>query len=796
MNRKRVLILLGVLILACVLAGCSRHATGGADASPTPVITATEAPKPTDVPKPTDAAQPDATSEPDVTATPAPEPTPTPLPQEAIDEAVRIAAAHGLSEEDLHGEYALFLEFAKEAEDNEDLSGYKESLYQIFPVIADNTEYIDCEYLLRRVVCLSIIDNEIDGMHRGEYHRDTNTVMINTIREEPIDHRWPATVFHELMHFVDHSARSDTNEWYYFLDDKVLTQREFLELSTEDQCRTKSCCVAEYLVESGAELFTAKYFSGAVQSYHEPCQFLSGLEYIYGTERVKELFFNPDSDVKSAKMFFDAGYSYDRYVDATHSLNWLTYPEQCAEPDNYISPEEILTDLYKAERGDGWETDREFRYILDTFSVDWDYCEALNAKVYADLPFTPTLLCSPPAPVIIDGEMTLGAYATWTDPGTKRTVHGAITAEYDFEREKTTGYKLIDMEEMEYRLFSGAYDIGAMTLREKILQMCVITPEQLGNWNMTSAGKRELAALEKYPVGGVIFFEDQLQNPSQTREMLARLQAYAREAGLPRLFLCVDEEGGKVARIANNKAFGVENPGPMKNIETVEDARETGRYIGRYLSDLGFNVDFAPDADVLTAPGSKIIGDRSFGDDPQKVTEYAAAVSDGLHEYGILSCFKHFPGHGAVEADTHEGLAYTDKSLEDLMACEIIPFAKAGELGVDMVMAAHISVPAILGDNTPCSLSEYMLTTVLKDRLGYNGLVITDALNMGAVTKDLADGEAAVMAVKAGVDILLMPPDLDAAVEAIEAAVANDEIPESRIDEAVEKILAKKKELR
>ena len=247
-----------------------------------------------------------------------------------------------------------------------------------------------------------------------------------------------------------------------------------------------------------------------------------------------------------------------------------------------------------------------------------------------------------------------------------------------------------------------------------------------------------------------------------------------------------------MVRIANNPAFGVENPGPMKNIETGEEALETGRYIGRYLSSLGFNVDFAPDADVLTAPGSKIIVDRSFGNDPQKVTELAAAVSDGLHEYGILSCFKHFPGHGAVEADTHEGLAYTDKSLEDLMSCQIIPFAKAGELGADMVMAAHISVPAILGDNTPCSLSEYMMTKVLKEQLGYDGLVITDALNMGAVTKDLEAGEAAVMAVKAGVDILLMPPDLDAAIEAIEAAVKKGEIAEERIDESVGKILAKK----
>ena len=129
------------------------------------------------------------------------------------------------------------------------------------------------------------------------------------------------------------------------------------------------------------------------------------------------------------------------------------------------------------------------------------------------------------------------------------------------------------------------------------------------------------------------------------------------------------------------------------------------------------------------------------------------------------------------------------------MSCEIIPFAKAEELGVDMVMAAHISVPAVLGDDTPCSLSEYMLTTVLKEQLGFNGLVITDALNMGAVTKDLAEGEAAVKAVKAGVDILLMPPDLDSAVGAIEAAVKNGEISEERIDESVKKILAKKKSL-
>ena len=335
--------------------------------------------------------------------------------------------------------------------------------------------------------------------------------------------------------------------------------------------------------------------------------------------------------------------------------------------------------------------------------------------------------------------------------------------------------------------------LAKMTLREKIYLMCIITPEQLGGeWPVTAVNDDTAAALGKYPVGGVIYFEDHLKDPAQTRDMLSKMQAYAKQNGQLPLFLCVDEEGGKVARVANNPAFNVKNVGPMKNIAGAAEARSAGKTIGKYLADLGFNVDFAPDADVLTAAGSIIIGNRSFGNDPLKVTECATAVSDGLHEYGIMSCFKHFPGHGAVEADTHKGLAYTDKTLDELLNCELIPFAKAEENGVDMIMVAHISVPAILGDNTPCTLSEYMVTTVLKEKLGYKGLVITDALNMGAITSVYSGGEAAVLAVKAGVDILLMPPDLEAAVNAVEEAVISGRILAERIDEAAGKIIKAK----
>ena len=145
---------------------------------------------------------------------------------------------------------------------------------------------------------------------------------------------------------------------------------------------------------------------------------------------------------------------------------------------------------------------------------------------------------------------------------------------------------------------------------------------------------------------------------------------------------------------------------------------------------MGFNVEFAPDADVLTNSANSVIGDRSFGTEPNFVAECAASYSDGLHGAGVLSTFKHFPGHGATADDTHQGFAYTNKTLTELKENELIPFMKAQDEGVDFIMISHISVPNILGDNTPCTLSEYMISEVLRGDLGYQGIIITDAMNM------------------------------------------------------------------
>ena len=332
-----------------------------------------------------------------------------------------------------------------------------------------------------------------------------------------------------------------------------------------------------------------------------------------------------------------------------------------------------------------------------------------------------------------------------------------------------------------------------MTLEEKVYQMFIVTPEALTGYDVVNASTSITRGwLEKYPVGGLIYFADNIQNRKQTEEMLKNTTASAMELQEMPLFLCVDEEGGSVARVANNSNMGVTNVGPMKDIADEKAAKEAGTTIGTYLKELGFNVDMAPVVDVITNEQNTVIGDRSFGSDPAVVEAYGEAYSDGLHSQGILSTYKHFPGHGATEGDTHEGYAYTNKTYEELKEAELVPFAKAERDGADMVMVAHIAVPNITGDNTPCTLSYQMVTEVLKNDLSYEGIIITDAMNMKAITDNYSSGEAAVKAISAGVDIVLMPEDFEEAVKAVLEAVEKGEITEARIDESVLKIIKKK----
>lgn len=335
--------------------------------------------------------------------------------------------------------------------------------------------------------------------------------------------------------------------------------------------------------------------------------------------------------------------------------------------------------------------------------------------------------------------------------------------------------------------------LDSMTLEEKVNQLFMITPEALtGVGTVIQAGDGTREALEEHPVGGLIYFAQNLKDPDQTRTMLENTQEYASaRSGFP-IFLSVDEEGGQVARVGSNPAFGVPEIGNMSEVGAggdTQEAYETGSTIGAYLKDLGFNMDAAPDADVLTNPANEVVKYRSFGSDPELVSRMAAAELKGLNDQGIIGMYKHFPGHGGTTADSHEGYVYVEENLEELKSGALVPFQDGADNGLRVIMVSHIACPEVTGDNTPATLSRQLVTDLLRENMGFDGLVITDALNMGAITEQYSSGEAAVAALNAGVDMLLMPADFQAAYDGVMAALENGELTEERIDESVRRIL-------
>ena len=371
-------------------------------------------------------------------------------------------------------------------------------------------------------------------------------------------------------------------------------------------------------------------------------------------------------------------------------------------------------------------------------------------------------------------------------------------------REESTGEQEAEAEpapetEEERLAREIAEKLMSMTLEEKVCQLFMITPEALtGADPVVQAGDMTREALNTYPVGGLIYFAKNLQDPEQTRSMLANTQQYARErTGLP-IFLSVDEEGGQVARVAGNPAFGVTAYGYMSDVGSrgdTQEAYEIGTVIGAYLKDLGFNMDAAPDTDVLTNPANEVVRYRSFGSDPELVSRMAEAELKGLNEQGIIGMYKHFPGHGGTTADSHAGYAYVDDTLEELEAGAFVPFRSGIENGIRVIMVSHISCPNVTGDNTPATLSPMLITDILRNEMGFDGIVITDALNMGAITAQYSSDQAAVAALTAGADILLMPEDFQTAYQGVLNAVADGTVTEERINESVERILKVKSEM-
>ena len=331
--------------------------------------------------------------------------------------------------------------------------------------------------------------------------------------------------------------------------------------------------------------------------------------------------------------------------------------------------------------------------------------------------------------------------------------------------------------------------IDAMTLHEKICQLFFVAPEQFSKESRVfKADKTFLRAFSRFPVGGIILFSANIRK-DEIASLNAGMQLSAAESVGIGLFIGVDEEGGSVSRVANRLKLKEKQPEPAKT-ETPEEAFSSGRTIGGYLSSFGFILDFAPVADVRSDVPDAEITVRSYGADPEQVAQMVARFTEGLHSQNVISVLKHFPGHGAVSGNTHEGAGVSQMTLEELRKNDFLPFAAGIAVGADMVMVSH-QIAENIDPERPASLSPIVIG-ILREELGFDGVIITDALRMKAVSDQYGSGEACVMALEAGADMLLLPYNFTNAYESVTRAVREGRITEERIDESLTRILTLK----
>ena len=345
-----------------------------------------------------------------------------------------------------------------------------------------------------------------------------------------------------------------------------------------------------------------------------------------------------------------------------------------------------------------------------------------------------------------------------------------------------------------------------MALREKVGQMFYVRPEvldttihyghtggidvtiaDLANIKLQAVNATMQAVNEKYPVGGIILYAHNVGNEAQLAAFIPQLRALK---GSP--LLCIDEEGGRVARIGNNPNFNVKKFESMDSIGKTGDpanAYYCGNTIGTYLKKYGFDIDFAPVADVNTNPENIVIGKRAFSDDPSVAAPMVTNYLQGLKDAGITGCIKHFPGHGDTKSDTHYGYAQSLKTWDEMMNCEMITFRAGIEWGCQLIMTAHIATPNMTGTDLPATMSSLILQDKLRGLMGYKNIIITDDMEMGAITQQFTSAEAAVGCILAGADIVLGPQNFIEAFEAVVKAVENGIITEERINQSVRRIL-------
>lgn len=359
--------------------------------------------------------------------------------------------------------------------------------------------------------------------------------------------------------------------------------------------------------------------------------------------------------------------------------------------------------------------------------------------------------------------------------------------------EETTGTSGTDSAKLDEITLDGMVSdaLSKMTLKEKIGQMFIVCTDSLDFDAETEVSEKMRQKLEEYKPGGVIFFSYNLKDREQTKKMISDIQ----ETEEIPLFISVDEEGGTVARIANSKNMQTTKFPPMADIGATGDSKNAynvGKTIGKEIKELGFNLDFAPVADINTNTENTEIGNRSFGSDTKLVSEMVSQEVKGLQSQGVSSTLKHFPGQGQCGEDTHKGYVDLNATIDRLRDVEFQPFESGISAGADMVMMSHVAVSQITGKETPASLTKLMVNDILREELQFDNIIITDAMNMKVITKFYDADQAAVMAIEAGNDMILMPDNFEQAYEGVLDAVKDGTLSESQIDESVSRILAVK----
>lgn len=328
-------------------------------------------------------------------------------------------------------------------------------------------------------------------------------------------------------------------------------------------------------------------------------------------------------------------------------------------------------------------------------------------------------------------------------------------------------------------------DLSTWSLRDKIGQIVMC------GFDGTTPTEGIKQLIQDYKLGGIIYFRRNVGPSSEVARLSAELQALSREVTNIPLWIAIDQEGGMVSRIDQDVAL---MPGNMAIGATgkAEYAYGTAKVSAAELLQMGINMNFAPCLDVNNNPANPVIGVRSFGERPDQVAELGAAAIEGYQEAGVSACAKHFPGHGDTSADSHYELPVVGHDRDRLHAVELVPFRKAIEAGVDAIMTAHVMFPAYEDSSSPSTLSSHIITGLLREELGYNGVIVTDCLEMKAISETVGIGKGTVMALQAGVDLVLVSHRLDRQLEAFEAiyaAVASGELTEERIDQSVRRII-------